>query len=73
MQDKVLVFVVADSNMVVSRPIAIADQSRNYYFVKNGLKEGDRIVYAGLTRLRDGVMIAPQAISLDSLMKSKPL
>jgi membrane fusion protein (multidrug efflux system) len=73
MQDKVLVFVVADSNKVVSRPIAIADQSRNYYFVKDGLKAGDRIVYTGLTRLRDGVTIAPQVISMDSLIKSKPL
>jgi membrane fusion protein, multidrug efflux system len=73
LQDKVLVFVVADSNKVVSRPIAIGDQSRNYYFVESGLKAGERIVYTGLTRLRDGVMITPQPISLDSLMKSKPL
>jgi membrane fusion protein, multidrug efflux system len=73
MQDKVLVFVVADSNKVVSRPIVIGDQSGIYYFVKDGLRAGDRIVYTGLSRLRDGAIIAPQAISLDSLVKSRPL
>ncbi|MFD1000394.1 efflux RND transporter periplasmic adaptor subunit [Ohtaekwangia kribbensis] len=73
LQDKVLVFVLADSNKVVSRPIQVEGQTTNYYFVKDGLKTGDKIVYSGLSRLRDGAVINPQPLSLDSLLKSKPL
>lgn len=73
LQDKVLVFVVADSNKVVSRPVTIADKSEHYYFVKDGLKAGEKIVYTGLSRLRDGVVISPQPLSLDSLLKANPL
>jgi membrane fusion protein (multidrug efflux system) len=73
LQDKVLVFLLADSNKVVSRPIQVEGQTANYYFVKDGLKTGDKIVYSGLSRLRDGVVINPQPLSLDSLLKSKPL
>lgn len=73
LQDKVLVFVVADSNKVVSRPITVVDKSSHYYFLKDGLKAGEKIVYTGLSRLRDGVVIVPQPISLDSLRKVNPL
>ncbi|MBT1707815.1 efflux RND transporter periplasmic adaptor subunit [Fulvivirgaceae bacterium PWU5] len=73
LQDKVLVFVVSDSNKVASRPIHIKDQSATYYFVDEGLKPGEKIVYSGLSRLRDGALIAPQHITLDSLLKTKPI
>ncbi|HVI45809.1 MAG TPA: efflux RND transporter periplasmic adaptor subunit [Chitinophaga sp.] len=73
LQDKVMVFVVADSNKVSGIPITIAGKSGNYYFVEKGVKPGQRIVYSGLDRLRDGAVIAPQQISLDSLLKVKPL
>jgi membrane fusion protein (multidrug efflux system) len=73
LQDKVLVFVVSDSNKVSSRPIHVKDQSASYYFVDEGLKPGEKIVYSGLTRLRDGAVIVPQLITLDSLLKTKPI
>jgi len=73
LQDKVLVFVVADSNKVVSRPITVADKSSQYYFVKDGLRAGEKIVYTGLSRLRDGAVVVPQPITLDSLLKATPL
>jgi membrane fusion protein (multidrug efflux system) len=37
------------------------------------VKAGERIVYTGLDRLRDGAVIAPQPITIDSLLKAKPL
>lgn len=73
LQDKVFVFVVADSNKVASKPITIAGRSGNYYFVDKGLKPGERIVFTGLDRLRDGAVIAPQTLSMDSLLKANPL
>jgi membrane fusion protein (multidrug efflux system) len=72
-QDKVFVFTVGDSNKVASRPITVAGKTTNYYFVKDGLKAGDKIVFAGVGNLQDGVAIVPQPISADSLLKAKPL
>jgi len=73
LQDKVFVFVLADSNKVASRPITIAGRSGNYYLVEKGINAGDKIVYNGLDRLREGVMIQPQPITMDSLLKANPL
>ena len=73
LQDKVLVFIVADSNKVASKPIAIEGQNTNYYFVRNGLQPGNKLVLTGLSRLRDGAVIDPQVQPMDSLLKSKPL
>ena len=73
MQDKVFVFVLADSNKVVSTPIQIAGTSGNYYLVNKGISAGQRVVYAGTDRLQDGVQIQPEPISMDSLLKVKPL
>ena len=72
-QDKVFVFTVGDSNKVASRPITVAGKTTNYYFVKDGVKAGDKIVFAGVGNLQDGVAIVPQPISADSLLKAKPL
>jgi len=73
LQDKVLVFVIGDSNKVASVPITITGKSGGYYLVEKGVKPGEKIVYSGLDRLREGVKIDPQLISMDSLLKLKPL
>jgi membrane fusion protein (multidrug efflux system) len=73
LQDKVFVFALSDSNKVASTPITVAGKSGNYYLIEKGIKSGDRIVYSGLDRLREGVMIQPQPISMDSLLKANPL
>jgi len=44
-QDKVFVFVVGDSNKVASKPIAVSGKTANYYFVENGIQEGEKIVF----------------------------
>ncbi|RAW00438.1 efflux RND transporter periplasmic adaptor subunit [Pseudochryseolinea flava] len=71
LQDKVFVLAVDAKNMVTSTPIGVADRFENFYLVSTGVKSGDRIVYAGLDKLRDGTVIDPQPVSLDSLQKGK--
>ena len=72
-QDKVFVFVVGDSNKVASKPITVTGKTTNYYFVKDGVKTGEKIVFSGAGNLQDGVAIVPQPMSADSLLKAKPL
>ena len=72
LQDKVFVFAVGDSNKVASKPIVIAGTIGNYYLVQGGVSTGERIVYTGLDRLREGAVIQPQPMSMDSLLKARP-
>lgn len=72
-QDKVFVFVLGDSNKVASKPITISGKTTAWYFVQDGVKAGDKIVYTGTGNLQDGMAIVPQPISADSLLKVKPL
>jgi membrane fusion protein (multidrug efflux system) len=72
-QDKVYVYAVEDSNKVISKLISISGKTSNYYYVDNGIKTGDKIVLSGIGNLKDGVVIAPQMISADSVFKSKSL
>jgi membrane fusion protein (multidrug efflux system) len=77
-QDKVFVYAVADSNKIVTKPITISGRTANYYYVSNGIKEGEKIVLSSQSTLlmgglRDGMPITPQPISTDSLLKAKPL
>jgi len=73
LQDKVFVFALGDSNKVASKPVIIAGRSGNYYLVEKGVNAGEKIVYSGIDRLQDGVVIQPQFISMDSLLRTKPL
>ncbi|HKZ36314.1 MAG TPA: efflux RND transporter periplasmic adaptor subunit [Chryseolinea sp.] len=72
-QDKVFVFALGDSNKVASKPIVVSGKTANYYFVKDGLKAGEKIVFSGTGNLRDGMAIVPKPMSSDSLFKVKPL
>ena len=78
MQGKVFVYTVADSNKIVTRPLNVSGRTTNYYFVSDGVKQGDKIVLSSMSTtmiggLRDGMVIVPQMISTDSLLKAKPL
>ena len=77
-QDKTFVFTVGDSNKIVTKPITIGNKTTNYYFVSSGLNQGDKVVLASQSTmlmggLRDGMPIVPQMVSMDSLLKAKPL
>jgi membrane fusion protein (multidrug efflux system) len=73
LQDKIFVFAVGDSSKVASKPVNVSGTSGNYYLVQGGLNAGERIVYTGLDRLRDGAVIQPQPMSMDSLLKARPM
>jgi len=70
LQDKVFVFALGDSNKVIGKQIAISGKSGSNYLVSKGLASGDRIVYSGIQRLRDGAVITPQPIRADSALQA---
>lgn len=72
-QDKTYVYVLGKDKTVTSKPITISGKTENYYFISEGLKKGDQIVYTGLGSLKDGAPIKPKMISSDSLLTATPL
>jgi membrane fusion protein (multidrug efflux system) len=73
LQDKVFVFVLGDSNKVINTAVNIVGRAGNYYLIDKGIKTGDRIVYSGVGNLSDGTKIIPVPMSLDSLLKVRPM
>ena len=73
LQDKVYVYVLGDSNKVASQPITISGQTTSYYLVNKGVQPGQKIVFAGMDRLRDGAVIQPQVLPADSVRRAMPL
>ncbi|MEC5142891.1 efflux RND transporter periplasmic adaptor subunit [Chitinophaga sp. 212800010-3] len=78
LQDKIFVYTVADSNKIVTKPLVVSGRTPNYYFVSDGVKQGEKIVLSSQSTLfmgglKDGMVIQPQMISTDSLLKTKPL
>jgi len=73
LQDKMFVFVLGDSNKVVNTSVQVAGRSGNYYLVDKGIKSGDKIVFSGVDKLSDGAKIIPEPMSLDSLLKVRPM
>lgn len=59
LQDRVFVFRVNDDNTVARTPVTVAGVSGSEYLVSEGLKDGDRIVLSGFSRLPDGTPIRP--------------
>ena len=70
LQDKIFVFALGDSNKVTSRQINVSGKTGNHYLVDKGLASGDRIVFSGIQRLKDGAMITPQPMAADSLLQA---
>ncbi|HZZ74386.1 MAG TPA: efflux RND transporter periplasmic adaptor subunit, partial [Puia sp.] len=73
LQDKTFVFVLGDSNKVVNTSVVLGGREGNYYLVEKGIKAGDKVVFSGVDKLSDGAKINPEPMSLDSLLKVRPL
>jgi membrane fusion protein (multidrug efflux system) len=61
-QDKIFVFLVDSKNKVARTPITVSGISGTNYLVEEGLKTGDRIVFDGIDKLKDGDTIKPERL-----------
>lgn len=69
-QDKNFVFVVDEKNRVKTRVFTTVKRVAQFYIVEDGLKPGEKIVYEGLQSIKDGSIIIPRNLSMDSIMKA---
>ena len=51
------VYVVNDENKVESRTVEVGQAYKQQWIIKKGLKEGERVIYDGLQKVRPGVVV----------------
>ncbi|KAF2517168.1 efflux RND transporter periplasmic adaptor subunit [Flavobacterium foetidum] len=68
-QDKFFVFVLKDSSKVAMVPIEIAGSAGNNYFVKSGVKSGDKVALNSIDALNDNMEVIPKNAPKNSIKK----
>ncbi len=60
LQGQYSVFIVNAENIIESKQIMIGDRLGEYYVVKEGLSNGDKVILEGLQKVRTGMEIIPE-------------
>ncbi|MCG6973615.1 MAG: efflux RND transporter periplasmic adaptor subunit [Desulfobacterales bacterium] len=60
------VFVVGDSDKVQRRSIKVGPRIKQFWLITQGLKPGEHIVYEGLQRVKDGMLVKPTVKEIGS-------
>jgi membrane fusion protein, multidrug efflux system len=53
------VYVVGDGDKVQTRSVKVGPKIKQFWLITEGLKPGEHIVYEGLQRLKDGIVVKP--------------
>jgi RND family efflux transporter MFP subunit len=56
--DQPFVYVLGEESTVTQRPVRLGPLAEQRYVVEEGLREGERVVSAGILRLRDGAHVS---------------
>ncbi len=60
------VYVVGDGDQVQTRKVKVGPKIKQFWLITEGLKPGERVVYEGLQRARDGVVVKPTIKEIES-------
>lgn len=66
LQGQYSVFVVNNENKIESRSIKIGDKFGDYFIIKEGLTENDKIVFEGLQKVGSGMEVIPEVTIFES-------
>ena len=53
------VYVVDDQNKVIQREVKAGPKVKQFWLILEGLKPGEKVVYEGLQKIKDGVIVNP--------------
>ena len=68
LQDKRLVYILADSNKISNVAITtLPTDDGKFFIVMSGLKTGDKVIVEGLISLKDNMTIIPRPVNADSI------
>ncbi|SNR33743.1 membrane fusion protein, multidrug efflux system [Lutibacter agarilyticus] len=71
LQGEYSVFIVNADNKIESRRITIGDDFDDYYIVKEGITEDDKIVFEGLQKVGTGLEVVPEITVFESQFKKQ--
>ena len=64
-QDKSYVFVIDTGNIVRMRSFVPQRRFADFYVVSSGLKAGDKVLFEGIQKVKDGMKIDPKLIEME--------
>ncbi|MGB5263381.1 MAG: hypothetical protein WBN28_07250, partial [Lutimonas sp.] len=64
------VFTVNEENKIVAKEIEIGERYYDYYVVRSGLVENEKVVIEGLQKVGSGMVVEPIVVEFKSQMKS---
>ena len=65
------VFVVDSNNTIQSRDIQVGNKVGSSWMITEGLKPGEKVVYEGLQRVKEGVIVKATAAQLEPTVQDK--
>jgi membrane fusion protein (multidrug efflux system) len=68
-QDKLYACIVDKNNKVEFRNIEYIDRFPHFFIIKNGINEGEKIIYEGIQNVKSGMLIQPTDKSMKEIMK----
>lgn len=67
LQDRRMVYIIDADGVIQSRTITTSGESGPFFVVSDGLKFGDKIIYEGVSKVRENQTITPEILNTDSL------
>ena len=65
------VYVVGEENKVETREIKVGPKVGSNWLITEGLKEGEKVIYEGLQKVRDGATVNPSVVDLTATDQEK--
>jgi membrane fusion protein (multidrug efflux system) len=65
------VFIVNESNQIEQRQVTVGQKISNFWLIKSGLEIGEKVVYEGLQKLREGMTIVPTVEKIKPMKESQ--
>jgi membrane fusion protein (multidrug efflux system) len=65
------VFVVDVNNTVATREIQVGPKVESFWLITDGLKPGEKVIYEGLQKVRDGATVKPTVVDVKPTEKGK--
>jgi membrane fusion protein, multidrug efflux system len=72
-QDKNFVYILDKNNKISLKSFIPKTRFSHFYIIESGLKPGDRIIYEGVQSAREGMLVEPKLLPLDSLIKAQTI
>jgi membrane fusion protein (multidrug efflux system) len=58
------VLVIDESNKVHNRQVQVGPKAKEFWLITEGLKAGDKVIYEGLQKVKEGIVVAPEVVEV---------